>query len=140
MSPFIIFFTRGFPKQVWILFCFSKAKFLGCFYRQCCYRQTTNGSYWHCLLLQGKNQSNFGIQLSQGNHIHNSKFLVMYKSIRPKYNLAKVWFSKLFQLIWTFDVELITFHLSIILSQISLVKLANSFQLLCVHKTNLPPC
>ena len=37
------------------------------------FRQTTNGSYWHCLLLQGKNQSNFGTQLSQGNHIHDSK-------------------------------------------------------------------
>ena len=39
--------------------------------------------------------------------------------------------------IWTFDIRLITFHLSIIQSQINLVKLANSFQVLFVNKANL---
>ena len=36
-------------------------------------RQTTNGSYWHCLLLQGKNQSNFGAKLSEDYPIHDQE-------------------------------------------------------------------
>ena len=103
----------------------------------CFYRQTTNGSYWHCLLLQGKNQSNFGTQLFQGNHLHNSKLFFREQIWDQHVTGSKFESLNFANFIWTFVIKLITFHLSIIQSQINLVKLANSFQVLFVNKANL---
>lgn len=135
-----------FYEYVWLLYLiqkrktkFWKAKFWSGFFS----RQTTNGSYWHCLLLQGKNQSNFGTNSLRATKYTIQNLVLVTSLVIYEKNIShwRIICSKFDSLnFWTFDIELITFHLSIIRTQFNLIwaKLSNSFQATFVRKANLP--
>ena len=137
-----------FIKHVWLLYFIQKrkqfkkileSKVLKWFFS----RQTTNGSYWHCLLLQGKNQSNFGTNSLRATKYTIQNLVLVTSLVIYEKNIShwRIICSKFDSLnFWTFDIELITFHLSIIRTQFNLIwaKLSNSFQATFVRKANLP--